>query len=566
MQNKLQLEFFIYGTDEKMEVEISRSMTSTKLISTINNLINNINLYMTQKLCFSSDHIFVILKNTFVNIRDFYVHSLENIEKDRLAVVFTDLNVSHNKDIQNLILRQLGFENKPNRNNLLKESKTDFQTKSTEPDSEESFFGIYNIKEVGIRSKRGLDRENIYDVSGFTLPFSFATGNIKDEDNMPSPLYLSPEYIEKNYNSRKYVRRENLLKEFKIDDKHQLVLVDKDIKKRFKGLAKDMVGRITKMLFQGKNLVTISLPTKILAKMPQNVYGATLFTSIDLFHKATKTKDPIERLKYVITPFLSNFYYGANPLKPFNPYLGETVQAYFQDGSKIYYEHIQHSPPIDAFLVINEEAGFRIHGVIKAVSKIKFNEIRLFPKGVITVEIGSDKIYVEFGNLNISGFMFASLKFKIENLFYFYYPKAKLKAFVNVGPNGKIKKENSLSGGILRENRDVKFDKETLSPYLFPKMTKQKLLKLNEGFLSRIEGSWLDRISFDGVDFWNNKDPGFQLNLELNPIPSDWRFREDLLWCLYGNLKLADAWKYKLESIQREYRKKRQNFAKKARF
>jgi len=40
-----------------------------------------------------------------------------------------------------------------------------------------------------------------------------------------------------------------------------------------------------------------------------------------------------------------------------------------------------------------------------------------------------------------------------------------------------------------------------------------------------------------------------------DPLPSDCRFREDLIWLKYGDYKNAEDWKLRLEEQQRWYRK-----------
>jgi len=42
-------------------------------------------------------------------------------------------------------------------------------------------------------------------------------------------------------------------------------------------------------------------------------------------------------------------------------------------------------------------------------------------------------------------------------------------------------------------------------------------------------------------------------------LPSDWRFREDLIWLKYGYQKIAAKWKLRLEEQQRLDRRNRQN-------
>ena len=63
--------------------------------------------------------------------------------------------------------------------------------------------------------------------------------------------------------------------------------------------------------------------------------------------------------------FVTNFYYGIGMKKPLNPYLGETLQGRFPEGTEVFIERISHDPPIDAFYCINEEKNFKFHGQFK---------------------------------------------------------------------------------------------------------------------------------------------------------------------------------------------------------
>lgn len=38
-------------------------------------------------------------------------------------------------------------------------------------------------------------------------------------------------------------------------------------------------------------------------------------------------------------------------------------------------------------------------------------------------------------------------------------------------------------------------------------------------------------------------------------VPSDWRYREDLLWLKYNYMKIASQWKVRMEEQQRKDRK-----------
>ena len=53
---------------------------------------------------------------------------------------------------------------------------------------------------------------------------------------------------------------------------------------------------------------------------------------------ASKEKDLVERLKYVICATIGNFPQANSFLKPLNPILGETFEACYPDGAKLYAE------------------------------------------------------------------------------------------------------------------------------------------------------------------------------------------------------------------------------------
>lgn len=79
-----------------------------------------------------------------------------------------------------------------------------------------------------------------------------------------------------------------------------------------------------------------------------------------------------------------------------------------------------------------------------------------------------------------------------------------------------------------------------------------------------IEGSWLGKIEFIDKDkkkttLWEmEKNQKFPIKHSENPLPSDSRFRKDLIYFKEGDLENSQLWKTKLEEIQRKERKWRQ--------
>jgi len=65
-------------------------------------------------------------------------------------------------------------------------------------------------------------------------------------------------------------------------------------------------------------------------------------------------------------------------------------------------------------------------------------------------------------------------------------------------------------------------------------------------------------LRIDGELFWEmDKYVPFRFHPMPWPLPSDSRYREDLLWLRYENLKYSQEWKSKLEVQQRHDKKKR---------
>lgn len=63
-------------------------------------------------------------------------------------------------------------------------------------------------------------------------------------------------------------------------------------------------------------------------------------------NRAAEEKDPVERMKLVISATIGHFFINLSFMKPLNPILGETCVGSFPDGTKLYAEQISHHPPI----------------------------------------------------------------------------------------------------------------------------------------------------------------------------------------------------------------------------
>jgi hypothetical protein len=97
-----------------------------------------------------------------------------------------------------------------------------------------------------------------------------------------------------------------------------------------------------------------------------------------------------------------------------------------------------------------------------------------------------------------------------------------------------IKKERSVKSYFSRDSEDI---------------TEFKELKDKKEEICKIEGSFLKKCIIGGEEFWNvdNILPKRHLPVMDYVLPSDFRYREDLIWLLRDYQKIAQKWKLRME-------------------
>lgn len=68
----------------------------------------------------------------------------------------------------------------------------------------------------------------------------------------------------------------------------------------------------------------------------------------------------------------------------------------------------------------------------------------------------------------------------------------------------------------------------------------EKMRKMNDSkkVICKASGSWIKNLKFDDKEYYNiekTEEITKQQKFSNNPLPSDMRFREDLIWLNYGN-------------------------------
>jgi len=85
----------------------------------------------------------------------------------------------------------------------------------------------------------------------------------------------------------------------------------------------------------------------------------------------------------------------------------------------------------------------------------------------------------------------------------------------------------------------------------------------NKKQVSQLLGSWMGAVEFDGKIYWSfNQDvKKFKPQPVEKPLPSDCRFREDLVFLSQKDIEKASEWKVRLEEKQRAEARLRKEYS-----
>jgi len=439
--------------------------------------------------------------------------------------------------------------------------------------------GLISLNESVILN--GNDKNNPYIYSYLDWhPFSFCTGHRKwgyenGKLKSPSPIFLD----NKEWCQSKKLSKKEILKGILIKDDVGLLLVDPLICNKFNGMLGDLVKQILKVFFGHK----ISLNVKLFEplSMTQCLLNYFSFTPKFILPSTNENISPLNRMKYVISMGISGLYMNAKQLKPFNPLICETFQGFFDSENhyieenliEVFSEQISNYPTLTRYYILNK--NFKMYGYFDLSLETKSfgNKIICFTKGKNTIDFFkiNEKINFSIPSTQIVN----AIAEKDRSAHYvgvmiFYDLKNNLRAFVQFAND--TKNISNIKGYIFKYNfpKDYKFDFDK-EYKLFGKIDLNNIKKNNvfkeNDILSKISGSWLNKLYFDDEKYWDiDKDLPTYIRPSFNCLPSDSRFREDLIW-LYRSFykskneeerlyyeKLAQNWKLMIEKIQREER------------
>ena len=393
--------------------------------------------------------------------------------------------------------------------------------------------------------------------------------------NLPAPRLI---------NSDSWMREpdlsyENIFKGMDIQDEKGLVSVDPKIIKKFEGLLANIIGQLIRVPF-GHH---ISIPIKSFEPLTVHEKYINLFAFANRFliPASDPNIDKYERFKLCISFAFCGLYIPIGHLKPFNPFLGETYQGELPNGAKLYIEQVTHSPLVARYYIIYKKV-YEISGYWNlSVKSLKLGtQIAVCQRG---------PLYIKFPQINecIIGHY---PEIRMINLIYedranyycgnmvFLDIKNNFKAVIKFYQNEKIFHE--IVGSVLKykyaNNFKYDFEKEWEFGQKFQIGKKNKEIKDPYEQIDEIKGNWVSKLIIGNEERWNitAQKPEF-IRPVKKCIPSDGRFREDLIW-LYRSfycskneeekkiyMNIAQKWKIMMEEFNRWERRRRADNKKK---
>eukprot|EP00824_Muranothrix_gubernata_P005883 TRINITY_DN17641_c0_g1_i2.p1 TRINITY_DN17641_c0_g1~~TRINITY_DN17641_c0_g1_i2.p1 ORF type:complete len:471 (-),score=71.03 TRINITY_DN17641_c0_g1_i2:52-1464(-) len=356
-----------------------------------------------------------------------------------------------------------------------------------------------------------------------------------------------------------------VFKDWTIMQDGSLKLSNKEIISKQSSAMFDMFKKMAKSVFNS-DILGLSLPASMNEPRSMTERMCNFYRMFAQYiWRASTIHDKLERFKLMIAGSIGSFILDCSSEKPFNPILGETFQAGYEDGTLFYAEQTSHHPATCHTYIVGPNNSYTDSAHFSAFGKFTPNTMKMIMEGSEKL-VFKDGYWIKTGSFpifKISGFLSGDMRFRLKGPYEFEDSDGiKAVVFFDHGAKEgliwkkKVFPKDSIEGIIYLPDRNA------------PKLKKKpkRIEDLNDvkTELSRISGSWLKNIDINGVNYWNIQKMQLQeMRFQGNPIPSDVRFREDIIWLKRGKVVFADSWKDAIEIRQRADAKLRSAAAKK---
>lgn len=279
--------------------------------------------------------------------------------------------------------------------------------------------------------------------------------------------------------------------------------------------------------------------------------------------KAAEAKDPVERFKCVVSLLVGGLHNTCKQLKPFNPILGETYEATYEDGSEIYMEQSSHHPPVSNFEVIGPDNSWHVYGFGEWSAGFRANSVKGRQSGpMIAAFPDGTKISFELPWTIISGLIFGERVMEYVEIVKFRDPKNNLALDLQFAPPAPP------TSGFFGWLNSKKPPSDYITGNLYQTSSENNEPKEGDKVVAEVSGSWLGCVKFNNEVHWDWTDEKNGLIKKYapiphkDPLPSDSRYRGDLIYLCKNETNLSQDWKGKLEVKQRKEERSRKEVAK----
>ena len=346
-----------------------------------------------------------------------------------------------------------------------------------------------------------------------------------------------------------------------IPEKAGLLYINEEGKNIGYRAVKYLIAKFTQNILESKSILNISLPVFMFDKRTlQMGWAHEQKLAPIILSKAAFSNDKIERLKWVTTYLMSFLHFSVIQIKPFNPIIGETFQC--RIGNIDYYVEQTVNHPITLNIYGKEINGeFIIYGHLITDASVYLNSLYTSRLGKCYIKFKDGTLFrVIMPPITLKGLSLGDRLFNFIDKGLVLDLTNGLCSYIEMNPEElgffesffKSKKSfpDYFRGNIV-EVKDVSIDENGGN---------HKLRK-NAKTYGNIEGEWTSFISFDGVEYWNNNMKTLKLFSHEFTLPSDGRFRPDLINLIDGKEEQSQIEKEKLEVRQRQDRKLRAKYA-----
>jgi hypothetical protein len=313
--------------------------------------------------------------------------------------------------------------------------------------------------------------------------------------------------------------------------------------KRQRGVAWDLIKSVGSNILEGKDLVNTSLPIYLFEPRSFLERLTDIFAYAPCFlRKAAHVNDPAERMKYVVAFAITGLHLLTTNKKPFNPILGETYQAKFFDGTEVACEQTTHHPPACNWQMVPPDKSFHYWGNGIWSASCRGNTIKGYQKGPHNVEFPDGcQISWSLPDILLKGIMWGERVMEYLGVMTFVDHSNHLQCDIEFNPEGK---------GFFRSMfGKAKQPSDYFRGEIYRTTSKKKSEK---DVVYELEGSWLEYLDVGGERLWDIKMVPSGVIPHSDPLPSDSRFREDLMALLNNeDVERAKECKIMLEERQR---------------